>query len=64
MQTPPHELLDKDDKEVSLTFGKGLSVILAFQGKNRELTITEIASKVGLNRAVTRRLVGTLEQLG
>ena len=64
MQMPPHELLDKDDKELSLTFGKGLSVILAFQGKNRELTITEIASKVGLNRAVTRRLVRTLEQLG
>lgn len=64
MDTPPHELLDKDDKEVSLTFGKGLSVILAFQGKNRELTITEIAAKVGLNRAVTRRLVRTLEQLG
>lgn len=64
MQVPPHELLDKDDKEVSLTFSKGLSVILAFEGRNRELTITEIANKVGLNRAVTRRLVRTLEQLG
>src|SRR5690606_10331082 len=58
------ELLDMDGQEASLTFGKGLSVILAFQGKSRELTITEIAAKVGLNRAVTRRLVRTLEQLG
>lgn len=59
-----HHLLDKDDKEVSLTFGKGLSVIMAFEGRNSELTISEIAEKVELNRAVTRRLVRTLEQLG
>ncbi len=59
-----HDLLDKEDKEVSLTFGKGLSVLLAFEGRNGELTISEIAAKVGLNRAVTRRLVRTLEQLG
>ncbi len=59
-----HQLLDKDDKEVSLTFGKGLSVIMAFEGRNSELTISEIAERVELNRAVTRRLVRTLEQLG
>ncbi|MCG6115919.1 MAG: helix-turn-helix domain-containing protein [Mesorhizobium sp.] len=59
-----HDLLDKDDKEVSLTFGKGLSVVMAFEGRTRELTISEIAAKVNLNRAVTRRLVRTLEQLG
>src|SRR5690606_6747418 len=58
------ELLDMDGQEASLTFGKGLSVILAFQGKSRELTITEIAAKVGLNGAVTWRLWRTLEQLG
>ena len=59
-----HEMLARDDKEVSLTFGKGLSVIMAFEGRNRELSISEIADRVGLNRAVTRRLVRTLEQLG
>jgi IclR family pca regulon transcriptional regulator len=59
-----HDLLDKDDKEVSLTFGKGLSVVMAFEGRNSELSISEIAAKVDLNRAVTRRLVRTLEQLG
>lgn len=64
MQPNLHDLLDKEDKETSLTFGKGLSVILAFEGHNRVLSIPEIAAKVGLNRAVTRRLVRTLEQLG
>lgn len=59
-----HDLLDKEDKEVSLTFGKGLSVILAFEGRSRELSISEIAESAGLNRAVTRRLVRTLEQMG
>ncbi len=33
-----YDLLDKEDKEVSLTFGKGLSVLLAFEGRNSELT--------------------------
>lgn len=59
-----HDLLDKEDKETSLTFSKGLSVILAFEGNSRGLSIPEIAAKVGLNRAVTRRLVRTLEKLG
>lgn len=57
-------MLDENDKEVSLTFAKGLSVLLAFDAKDRAITITEIADKVGLNRAVARRLVRTLEQLG
>jgi len=64
LHKPPYELLDKNDKELSLTFAKGLSVLLAFEGKNRELTISEIATRTGLNRAVARRLIRTLEQLG
>lgn len=57
-------MLDKDDRELSLTFAKGLSVLLAFQGETCDLTISEIATRTGLNRAVARRLVRTLEQLG
>lgn len=57
-------MFDENDKEVSLTFAKGLSVLLAFDAKDRAITITEIADKVNLNRAVARRLVRTLEQLG
>lgn len=56
--------LDENDKEVSLTFAKGLAVIRAFDGKERSISMTEIADRAGLNRAVTRRLVRTLEQLG
>ncbi|KFC67393.1 Transcriptional regulator, IclR family [Devosia sp. LC5] len=56
--------LDADDKEVSLTFAKGLEVICAFDGKNRVLTMAEVAQKTNLSRAVARRLVRTLEQLG
>jgi IclR family pca regulon transcriptional regulator len=57
-------MLDENDKEVSLTFAKGLSVLLAFDAQDRSITIAEVADKVGLNRAVARRLVRTLEQLG
>ncbi len=57
-------MLNENDKEISLTFAKGLNVLLAFDAKDRSITISEIAEKTGLNRAVTRRLVRTLEQLG
>lgn len=57
-------MLNENDKEISLTFAKGLSVLLAFDAKDRSITISEIAEKVNLNRAVVRRLVRTLEQLG
>jgi len=57
-------LLGKVDKEVSLTGGAGLSVLLAYEGRNGALTSSEIASKVSLNRAVTRRLVRPVDQLG
>lgn len=59
-----HHRLPADDKEISLTFGKGLSVMMAFEGARADLTIGEISEKIGLNRAVARRLVRTLEQLG
>ena len=57
-------MLDEQDREISLTFAKGLSVLLAFDARDRSITVSEIAQKVGLNRAVARRLVRTLEQLG
>ncbi|MCX8998388.1 helix-turn-helix domain-containing protein [Rhizobiaceae bacterium BDR2-2] len=57
-------MLDENDREISLTFAKGLAVLLAFDARDRSITISEIAEKVKLNRAVARRLVRTLEQLG
>ena len=49
------------EKEISLTFAKGLEVLAAFDANDREMTIAAIAKKTNLNRTVTRRLVLTLE---
>jgi IclR family pca regulon transcriptional regulator len=51
------------EKEISLTFAKGLEVLAAFDAEDREMTISAIARKTNLNRTVTRRLVLTLEHL-
>ncbi len=53
-----------DETEISLTFRKGLQVMMAFDGDDRQLTLAEIARKTGLNRSVARRLVRTLLQMG
>lgn len=53
-----------DDKEISLTFARGLDLIEAFAGRERGLSVSELAARTGFNRAVTRRLVRTLEKKG
>lgn len=58
------EGLPADDGEVSQTFAKGLAVLTAFDGAHRDMTVAEIAARVGYSRAATRRLVRTLEILG
>lgn len=55
---------DEETTEISLTFRKGLQVMMAFDGESRQLTLAEIARKTNLNRAVARRLVRTLVQSG
>jgi IclR family pca regulon transcriptional regulator len=57
-------MLNENDSEISLTFAKGLAVLQAFDGAHRAMTVSEIARRTGQNRAVARRLVRTLEQLG
>lgn len=52
------------ETEISLTFRKGLQVMMAFDGDDRQLTLAEIARKTGLNRSVARRLVRTLLHMG
>jgi len=52
------------DSEISMTFRKGLQLMAAFDGQDRQLTLSELAKKTGLNRAVARRLVRTLVQMG
>ncbi len=45
-------------------FARGLRVIQAFDGRARELTLTEVAEAAGLTRAGARRILLTLEHLG
>ncbi|MEP1768805.1 MAG: IclR family transcriptional regulator [Sulfitobacter sp.] len=52
------------DSEISMTFRKGLQLMAAFDGQDRQLTLSELAKKTGLNRSVARRLVRTLVQMG
>lgn len=52
------------DTEISMTFRKGLQLMAAFDGHDRQQTLSELAKKTGLNRSVARRLVRTLVQMG
>ncbi len=45
-------------------FARGLRVIQAFDGRERDLTLTEVADAAGLTRAGARRILLTLEHLG
>jgi len=53
-----------DPASTSLTFAKGLAVLKCFDAEAVELSIPDIATRTGLDRAVVRRLVLTLVQLG
>jgi len=46
------------------TLARGLDVIRAFDRERPEMSLSEIAERVGLARAVVRRLLMTLEYLG
>ncbi|WP_193182318.1 IclR family transcriptional regulator [Nisaea sediminum] len=52
------------DKDISLTFAKGMEVLEAFESAAAPLTIPDLARRTGINRSVTRRLVLTLVRLG
>lgn len=52
------------EKDISMTFAKGLQVLSAFDAQDREMTIPSIAKKTDLNRTVVRRLVLTLQYYG
>ncbi|MBS8262765.1 IclR family transcriptional regulator [Roseibium polysiphoniae] len=52
------------DRDISLTFAKGMSVLKAFDTSSTHLTLPQIARTTGLDRATTRRLVLTLVHLG
>lgn len=52
------------DPNYVTSLARGLSVILAFTGAKRTLTISDISRETGLSRAAVRRLLLTLEKLG
>lgn len=45
------------------SLARGLSVITAFDGDHPEMTLTEVATRVGLSRATARRFLHTLVEL-
>ncbi|MCW2306385.1 IclR family transcriptional regulator domain-containing protein [Rhodobium gokarnense] len=52
------------DKDISLTFAKGMAVLKAFDAARTHLSIADIAGVTGYDRAIVRRLVLTLVHLG
>ena len=56
------------DSKVSQTFvtafARGLAVIEAFGPGHKSMTLAEVAARIGVDRAVTRRLLLTLVELG
>lgn len=46
------------------SFARGLAVIRAFDGDHPQLTLSEVAARVGIARAAARRFLRTLETLG
>ena len=52
------------DKDISLTFAKGMAVLKAFDAAHTHLSIADIAGVTGYDRATVRRLVLTLVHLG
>lgn len=51
-------------KDISLTFMKGMTVLRAFDEDHSHLTLAEISRLTHIERAVVRRLVLTLVQMG
>lgn len=53
-----------DEKDIVAALVKGLNVIKAFDKQNTQMTLSDVAKRVGITRANARRLLLTLEHLG
>lgn len=62
-QTKNQEIQPASDQFVQ-SLARGLAIIRAFDADNSSLTLSEVASRTGLARAVARRFLLTLETLG
>jgi IclR family transcriptional regulator, pca regulon regulatory protein len=54
----------RDDREFVQSLARGLDVLQAFNRDHPRMTLSEVAARVGLSRATSRRLLLTLAQLG
>lgn len=58
------EILTPDDRDFVTALASGLEVILAFDETHPRMTLSEVASRTGMNRARARRFLLTLQALG
>jgi IclR family pca regulon transcriptional regulator len=58
------ERIDPDDREFVRALDRGLAVLRAFGADRPTLTMSQVAARTGLTRAVARRHLFTLESLG
>ena len=53
-----------ESRDFVTAFARGLAVIEAFGPENRTMTVAEVAARTGVDRAVARRLLLTMVELG
>ncbi|MDN3554552.1 IclR family transcriptional regulator domain-containing protein [Halomonas maura] len=58
------EVLSPDDRDFVTALASGLEVILAFDEDHPRMTLSEVATRTGMNRARARRFLLTLHSLG
>src|SRR5882724_3782989 len=61
---PDNALFRTGDADFMTSLARGLHVIRAFAGVDRRLTIADVSRATGLTRAVVRRCLYTLRELG
>lgn len=61
---PEEDALSPDDRDFVTALASGLDVILAFDEAHPRMTLSEVASRTGMNRARARRFLLTLHALG
>ncbi|RAR60407.1 MULTISPECIES: IclR family transcriptional regulator C-terminal domain-containing protein [Halomonadaceae] len=58
------DMISPDDRDFVTALASGMEVILAFDDTTPRMTLSEVASKTGMNRARARRFLLTLHALG
>src|SRR5882757_2024419 len=61
---PENALFRAGDPDFMTSLARGLHVVRAFTGFDRRLTIADVSRATGLTRAVVRRCLYTLRELG